>query len=83
RNLLFLNHLSYVFVEKIEIRGHEQAILRSWLDVCLTEGGLLCCKMRLHRLPPVTSQMVDDWLNYYRRLAHVQHAANAALVAVR
>lgn len=54
-------------------------MLKNWLDVCVTDGGLLCCKMRLHRLTPLVQQMVDDWLDYYRRLGQMRQAATTAL----
>lgn len=54
-------------------------MLKNWLDVCVTDGGLLCCKMRLHRLPPLVQQMVEDWLDYYRRLGQMHQAASTVL----
>lgn len=45
----------------------------------MTDGGLWCCKMRIHRLSPSVQQMIDDWLDYYRRLSQLHQAASAAL----
>lgn len=48
--------------------GREESLMRQWLDVCITEGGLMVAQQRLHR-PLLVAQMVEEWLNYYRRLA--------------
>lgn len=31
--------------------GCEEAIMRQWLDVCMTEGGLLVAQQKLHKRP--------------------------------
>lgn len=49
--------------------GREEPILRQWLDVCETEGGILVAQQRLHKRPLLVAQMLEEWLNYYRRLA--------------
>jgi hypothetical protein len=49
--------------------GREENILRQWLDVCVTEGGILVAQQRLHKRPLLVAQMVEEWLNHYRRLA--------------
>ncbi|XP_066999012.1 ubiquitin thioesterase trabid isoform X2 [Anabrus simplex] len=54
--------------------GREESILRQWLDVCVTEGGILVAQQRLHKRPLLVAQMVEEWLNHYRRLAQVTHA---------
>ncbi|XP_046383384.1 ubiquitin thioesterase trabid isoform X2 [Ischnura elegans] len=51
--------------------GREESILRQWLDVCVTEGGTLVAQQRLHKQPLLVAQMVEEWLNHYRRLAIV------------
>jgi hypothetical protein len=38
--------------------GHEQSILRTWLDVIVTDGGLWCAKMKLHTQPALVEQMI-------------------------
>ncbi|KAJ8934029.1 hypothetical protein NQ318_014200 [Aromia moschata] len=47
----------------------EEAILRQWLDVCETEGGILVAQQLLHKRPLLVAQMVEEWLNHYRRLS--------------
>lgn len=49
--------------------GREESILKQWLDVCVTEGGILVAQQRLHKQPLLVAQMVEEWLNHYRRLA--------------
>lgn len=48
--------------------GREETILRQWLDCCETEGGILVAQQRLHKRPLLVAQMVEEWLNHYRRL---------------
>lgn len=45
--------------------------MRQWLDVCETEGGILVAQQLLHKRPLLVAQMVEEWLNHYRRLAYV------------
>ncbi|XP_055642558.1 ubiquitin thioesterase trabid isoform X2 [Toxorhynchites rutilus septentrionalis] len=56
------------FLNNNEI-GREEAIMRQWLDVCETEGGLLVAQQRLHKRPLLVAQMLEEWLNHYRRIA--------------
>ncbi|XP_044754052.1 ubiquitin thioesterase trabid isoform X2 [Coccinella septempunctata] len=49
--------------------GREEAILRQWMDVCESEGGILVAQQLLHKRPLLVAQMVEEWLNHYRRLA--------------
>lgn len=49
--------------------GHEESILKQWLDVCLTDNGLLLARQRLHKRPLLVAQMLEEWLNYYRKQA--------------
>ncbi|KAL5234511.1 hypothetical protein ACI65C_001921 [Semiaphis heraclei] len=58
------------FVTKSEM-GHEENILKQWLDVCLTENGLLLARQRLHKRPLLVAQMLEEWLNYYRKQAQM------------
>ncbi|KAL7047012.1 hypothetical protein ACKWTF_002765 [Chironomus riparius] len=58
------------FLTQAEI-GHEETIMRQWLDVCLTEGGLLVAHQKLHKRPLLVAQMLEEWLNHYRRIAQV------------
>lgn len=54
--------------------GCEETLLRQWLDVCATEGGLLVAQQRLDKRPLLVAQMVEEWLNHYRRLAQTAAA---------
>jgi ubiquitin thioesterase ZRANB1 len=58
------------FVTKSEM-GHEENILKQWLDVCLTDNGLLLARQRLHKRPLLVAQMLEEWLNYYRKQAQM------------
>lgn len=49
--------------------GREEAIMREWLDVCFTDGHLLVAQQKLHKRPLLLAQMLEEWLNHYRRLA--------------
>lgn len=61
------------FLTQAEL-GREESILRQWLDVCVTEGGILVAQQRLHKRPLLVAQMVEEWLNHYRRLAQMTSA---------
>lgn len=52
-----------------EEMGREESMLKQWLDVCTTEGGILVAQQKLHKRPLLVAQMVEEWLNHYRRLA--------------
>ncbi|KFB51817.1 AGAP003853-PA-like protein [Anopheles sinensis] len=56
------------FLNKNEI-GREEMLIRQWLEVCETEGGLLVAQQKLHKRPLLVAQMLEEWLNHYRRIA--------------
>lgn len=58
--------LKYVFNKQM---GREESIMRQWLDVCVTEGGLLVAQQKLQKRPLLVAQMLEEWLNHYRRIA--------------
>ncbi|XP_011292702.1 ubiquitin thioesterase trabid isoform X1 [Musca domestica] len=58
------------FLKQSEM-GREEAIMRQWLDVCVTEGGLLVAQQKLRKRPLLVAQMLEEWLNHYRRIAQV------------
>lgn len=64
--------------------GREEAILRQWLDVCETEGGILVAQQLLHKRPLLVAQMVEEWLNHYRRLSYafIQNFYNNLFISV-
>ncbi|GAB6024932.1 Ubiquitin thioesterase Zranb1 [Chamberlinius hualienensis] len=57
------------FLSNAEV-GHEERILRQWLDCCIMEGGILVAQQRIQRRPLLVAQMVEEWLNYYRCVNH-------------
>ncbi|GJQ75890.1 putative zinc ion binding protein [Trypoxylus dichotomus] len=61
------------FLTEAEL-GREETILRQWLDVCETEGGILVAQQFLHKRPLLVAQMVEEWLNHYRRLMQMSSA---------
>lgn len=61
------------FISQTEM-GREERLLRQWLDVCVTDSGLLIAQQKLQQRPLLVAQMVEEWLNYYRRLAHMSIA---------
>ena len=71
---LFYLYFSTVWFEMFQL-GREESILRQWLDVCVTEGGILVAQQRLHKRPLLVAQMVEEWLNHYRRLAWVDRVS--------
>ncbi|XP_058821550.1 ubiquitin thioesterase trabid [Topomyia yanbarensis] len=56
------------FLNNNEI-GREEVIMRQWLEVCETEGGLLVAQQKLHKRPLLVAQLLEEWLNHYRRIA--------------
>ncbi|BES96814.1 OTU-like cysteine protease [Nesidiocoris tenuis] len=56
------------FLTKQEM-GTEERLLRRWLDVSVTDGGLLVALQRSPRPPLLVAQMLEEWLNHYRSLA--------------
>uniref|UniRef100_A0A182XX44 ubiquitinyl hydrolase 1 n=1 Tax=Anopheles stephensi TaxID=30069 RepID=A0A182XX44_ANOST len=56
------------FLTKNEI-GREEMLLRQWLEVCETEGGLVVAQQKLHKRPLLVAQLLEEWLNHYRRIA--------------
>ncbi|XP_059469066.1 ubiquitin thioesterase trabid [Neocloeon triangulifer] len=77
RKLLPVHFLTHAEV------GMEEALLRQWLDVCVTEGGLLVAQQRLDKRPLLVAQMIEEWLNHYRRLGQTTAAPFSRTVAVQ
>lgn len=55
--------------------GREEAILKEWLDCDVTDGGLLVARQCLSKPTIPVRQMLDHWLERFRRLAHMMQAA--------
>ena len=49
--------------------GKEDRILRQWLDVGVTEGGVFVAQQRAAKPPLLVAQMTEEWLNHYRKIA--------------
>ncbi|XP_037730384.1 ubiquitin thioesterase trabid [Drosophila subpulchrella] len=58
------------FLTQSEV-GNEESMMRQWLDVCVTDGGLLVAQQKLSKRPLLVAQMLEEWLNHYRRIAQV------------
>lgn len=58
------------FLTKSET-GSEERLLRRWLDVNITNGGLLVAQQRVHGRPLLVAQMLQEWLNHYKSLAQM------------
>lgn len=58
------------FLTKAEV-GSEENLLRQWLDVNVTEGGILVAQQRSQGRPLLVGQMLEEWLNHYRSLAQM------------
>ncbi|XP_071521663.1 ubiquitin thioesterase trabid isoform X2 [Panulirus ornatus] len=56
------------FLTQAEV-GCEETLLRQWLEVCVSEGGILVAQQHLTKKPLAVAQMTEEWLNHYRRLA--------------
>uniref|UniRef100_A0A2C9JT89 ubiquitinyl hydrolase 1 n=1 Tax=Biomphalaria glabrata TaxID=6526 RepID=A0A2C9JT89_BIOGL len=48
--------------------GREEMILKEWLHCHKTKGGLLVATQHLSKRPVAVKQMVDEWLDHYRRM---------------
>lgn len=45
-----------------------EAILRRWMDVAVTESGVLVARQAIDKPPLLVAQMTEEWLNHYRKL---------------
>ncbi|XP_064089647.1 ubiquitin thioesterase zranb1-like [Macrobrachium nipponense] len=61
------------FLTQAEV-GCEETLLRQWLEVCVSEGGVLVAQQHITKKPLTVAQMTEEWLNHYRRLAQMEHA---------
>uniref|UniRef100_A0A1B6C5G8 ubiquitinyl hydrolase 1 n=1 Tax=Clastoptera arizonana TaxID=38151 RepID=A0A1B6C5G8_9HEMI len=58
-------------------KGRDEATMREWMDVCVTDEGLVVAQQTLTARPEPVAQMLGEWLNYYRRLV-LDNSANSA-----
>lgn len=56
------------FLARSEL-GREEELLKQWLDVGLTESGVMVALQTINRPPLLVAQMTEEWLNYYRKIA--------------
>ncbi|XP_023339439.1 ubiquitin thioesterase trabid [Eurytemora carolleeae] len=49
--------------------GREEEILKQWMDVGITEAGIMVAQQTIARPPLLVAQMTEEWLNYYRKIA--------------
>ncbi|XP_072936319.1 ubiquitin thioesterase trabid-like isoform X2 [Epargyreus clarus] len=47
----------------------EEGTVRRWVSAAVTRGGALAARQRVHARPLLQAQMLEEWLNHYRRLA--------------
>ena len=66
--LLFRKILPVHFLNKSEL-GREEEIMRDWLDVLVTESGLLVAQQTIERPPLMVAQMT--------RLSPSTHSSNS------
>ncbi|CAH1783090.1 unnamed protein product [Owenia fusiformis] len=50
--------------------NREEIMLREWMDVIVTDGGLLVAQQKLTKNNALVSHMMETWLDRYRRLSH-------------
>ncbi|XP_038046166.1 ubiquitin thioesterase ZRANB1-like [Patiria miniata] len=57
------------FITPLEL-GSEERLLNEWFDCCYTTGGVFVAQQVHHKRRPVLiGQMVEEWLQRYRRIA--------------
>ncbi|KAL0860740.1 hypothetical protein ABMA27_009291 [Loxostege sticticalis] len=47
----------------------EEGVVRRWLSACVTSSGVLAARQALRARPLLQAQLLEEWLNHYRRLA--------------
>ncbi|XP_071793206.1 ubiquitin thioesterase zranb1-like [Asterias amurensis] len=58
------------FITPLEL-GSEERLLNEWFDCCYTAGGVFVAQQVHHKRRPVLiGQMLEEWLQRYRRIAH-------------
>ena len=53
--------------------------MRDWLEVLVTESGLVVAQQTIERPPLMVAQMTEEWLNYYRKIAQSNTVPGTAL----
>jgi len=63
------------FLTKAE-SGRDEQVMREWMDVLVTESGLLVAQQSIPRPPLLVAQMTEEWLNYYRKIAQTNQSTS-------
>lgn len=58
----------FLSAQEMGTEEQQERLLRSWLDCVVTEGGTLAAVQRTHRRHPLVTEMMDKWLDRYRRM---------------
>ncbi|XP_002159244.2 ubiquitin thioesterase ZRANB1 [Hydra vulgaris] len=61
-------HLLPVHFLTMDEIGLEEQLLQKRLDCCLTDTGILAAKQVITPRPALVSQMIDEWMNRYRKI---------------
>jgi len=61
-------HLLPVHFLTVDELGQEEQLLQQRLDCCITDGGILTAKQIITPRPALVNQMIDEWINRYRKL---------------
>ena len=56
--------------------------MRDWLEVLVTESGLVVAQQTIERPPLMVAQMTEEWLNYYRKIAQSNTVPGTGLQAL-
>ncbi|XP_029466473.1 ubiquitin thioesterase ZRANB1 [Rhinatrema bivittatum] len=65
-----LLHIHFLSAQEMGNEEQQEKLLRTWLDCCVTEGGVLVAmqKSSRRRNHPLVTQMVEKWLDRYRQI---------------
>ncbi|XP_061546459.1 ubiquitin thioesterase zranb1-B [Phycodurus eques] len=65
-----LLHIHFLSAQEMGNEEQQEKLLRSWLDCCVTDGGVLVAlqKSSRRRNHPLVTQMVEKWLDGYRQI---------------
>ncbi|XP_077585154.1 ubiquitin thioesterase zranb1-B [Stigmatopora nigra] len=65
-----LLHIHFLSAQETGNEEQQEKLLRSWLDCCVTDGGVLVAlqKSSRRRNHPLVTQMVEKWLDGYRQI---------------
>ena len=47
--------------------GQEEKLLEKYFDCCITDGGTLAAKQVITPRPFLVNQMIDEWMNRYKK----------------